>query len=200
MSLKLLEAARYKLSGVLSGGRLHHQTRSQRRHLLHNQQRKRQGHPAFSWWVRPNLENSSFVTESSRSGHLEEQEIRTLGRGDYFGEQALLKEDCRTASIIATHPGVECLTLDRDSFKQLIGDLSEIKEKDYGDEQRLARPVGTVGYGVELQGIRLPVILLRLRLLHSWSYSFSGTLTKTVGCRRVSWKQHGACLKFNSKG
>ncbi|XP_049819329.1 cGMP-dependent protein kinase, isozyme 1-like isoform X2 [Aethina tumida] len=70
----------------------------------------------------------------------EEEEIRTLQRGDYFGEQALLKEDCRTASIIAQHPGVECLTLDRDSFNQLIGDLSEIREKSYDDDERLNRP------------------------------------------------------------
>lgn len=74
-------------------------------------------------------------------GWREEEEIRTLGRGDYFGEQALLKEDCRTASIIALPPGVECLTLDRESFIQLIGDLSELHEKDYGDESRgLSRP------------------------------------------------------------
>lgn len=47
-------------------------------------------------------------------GRQEEEEIRTLGKGDYFGEQALLKEDCRTASVIALSPGVECLTLDRE--------------------------------------------------------------------------------------
>lgn len=34
-------------------------------------------------------------------------------------------------------PGVECLTLDRDSFTQLIGDLCELKEKNYGDENRV---------------------------------------------------------------
>ncbi|KRT79901.1 cNMP binding protein [Oryctes borbonicus] len=77
----------------------------------------------------------------------EEQEIRTLERGDYFGEQALLKEDFRTASVIALHPGVECLTLDRDSFIQLIGDLSEIKEKKYEDEKRaLTRPVSSSNF------------------------------------------------------
>lgn len=32
---------------------------------------------------------------------------------------------------------MECLTLDRASFTQLIGDLSELHEKDYGDQQRL---------------------------------------------------------------
>ncbi|XP_044258969.1 cGMP-dependent protein kinase, isozyme 1 [Tribolium madens] len=76
------------------------------------------------------------VTQRKQGSMEDEEEIRILQRGDYFGEQALLKEDCRTANIIAMNPGVECLTLDRESFKQLIGDLSEIKEKDYGDEQR----------------------------------------------------------------
>lgn len=68
---------------------------------------------------------------------IEEEEIRTLGRGDYFGERALIKEDKRTANIIAMAPGVECLTLDRKSFSQLIGDLCELREKDYGDETRV---------------------------------------------------------------
>lgn len=47
-------------------------------------------------------------------GTNEEQDLRILERGDYFGEQALLKEEFRTASVIALSPGVECLTLDRE--------------------------------------------------------------------------------------
>lgn len=39
--------------------------------------------------------------------------VGTLHRGAYFGEQALLHEDKRLASIIANPPGTECLTLDR---------------------------------------------------------------------------------------
>ncbi|BES94646.1 cgmp-dependent protein kinase [Nesidiocoris tenuis] len=69
-----------------------------------------------------------------------EEELRTLGRGDYFGEQALLKEEHRTASVVALPPGVECLTLDRESFILLIGDLSELQQKDYGDKDRISRP------------------------------------------------------------
>ena len=42
-----------------------------------------------------------------------EDQIRALSRGDYFGEQALLKTDLRTANIIALS-NVECLTLDRE--------------------------------------------------------------------------------------
>lgn len=39
--------------------------------------------------------------------------VGTLQRGAYFGEQALLHEDRRLASIIANPPGTECLTLNR---------------------------------------------------------------------------------------
>ncbi|ESO87373.1 hypothetical protein LOTGIDRAFT_127769 [Lottia gigantea] len=69
-------------------------------------------------------------------GHNNPQEIRKLKRGDYFGEKSLLSEDRRTANVIALPPGVECLTVDRDSFNQLIGDLNELRTKDYGDEAR----------------------------------------------------------------
>ena len=48
------------------------------------------------------------------AGQLEEEEVRILEKGDYFGEQALLKEDCRSANVIAMAPGVECLTLGRE--------------------------------------------------------------------------------------
>jgi CRP-like cAMP-binding protein len=54
--------------------------------------------------------------------------LRTLGRGEYFGEQALLREEKRSANVVALSPGCECLTLDRESFLQLIGNLSEFKQ------------------------------------------------------------------------
>ena len=44
----------------------------------------------------------------------EDEEIRSLTKGDYFGEQALLKTDLRTANVISTSDVVECLTLDRE--------------------------------------------------------------------------------------
>ncbi|XP_017774930.1 PREDICTED: cGMP-dependent protein kinase, isozyme 1-like [Nicrophorus vespilloides] len=109
-------------------------------------------YPSGAYVIRQGARGDTFFIMSSgrvkitqrMPGSLEDEEIRVLERGDYFGEQALLKEDYRTASVIALHPGVECLTLDRDSFIQLIGDLSEIKEKDYGDGRRvLARPTSS---------------------------------------------------------
>ena len=41
-----------------------------------------------------------------------ERIVGVLKRGAYFGEQALLHQDKRLASIIANAPGTECLTLD----------------------------------------------------------------------------------------
>ncbi|XP_055376684.1 probable serine/threonine-protein kinase DDB_G0282963 [Condylostylus longicornis] len=102
-------------------------------------------YPAGTYIIRQGASGDTFflisqgtVKVTQKLGNLqEEKEIRTLQRGDYFGEQALINVDKRTANIIAMTPGVECLTLDRDSFNHLIGDLCELKEKNYGDENRI---------------------------------------------------------------
>jgi cGMP-dependent protein kinase 1 len=39
--------------------------------------------------------------------------VGILKKGAYFGEQALIHQDKRLASIVANAPGVDCLTLDR---------------------------------------------------------------------------------------
>ncbi|XP_019850412.1 PREDICTED: cGMP-dependent protein kinase 1 [Amphimedon queenslandica] len=64
-----------------------------------------------------------------------EETIRELGRGDYFGEKALLGDKYRTASVIATS-NVCCLCVDRDHFTQLIGNLVERTYKD-SEEKKL---------------------------------------------------------------
>lgn len=93
------------------------------------------------------------------SGFEDPQEIRRLARGHYFGEKALLSEDRRTANVIALAPGVECLTIDRESFNQLIGDLNELRDKDYGDEARGAQRIsGGSGSDVTLSPMREKVI------------------------------------------
>ncbi|XP_049279877.1 cGMP-dependent protein kinase, isozyme 2 forms cD4/T1/T3A/T3B isoform X3 [Anopheles funestus] len=64
----------------------------------------------------------------------EEKFIRTLGKGDFFGEKALQGDDLRTANIICDSPeGVTCLVIDRDTFNQLISNLDEIRNR-YNDE------------------------------------------------------------------
>ncbi|XP_018653095.1 putative protein kinase, cgmp-dependent, type I (fragment) [Schistosoma mansoni] len=65
----------------------------------------------------------------------EPQFVRTLGRGDWFGEKALTGDNLRTANIIATEDeGVTCLALDLESYKLLIADLAALKRR-YSQEK-----------------------------------------------------------------
>ncbi|XP_053672281.1 cGMP-dependent protein kinase 1 [Anopheles nili] len=59
--------------------------------------------------------------------------VGTLQRGAYFGEQALLHEDRRLASIIANPPGTECLTLNRIAFNEFLGGLETLREVQLSD-------------------------------------------------------------------
>ncbi|KAG5446012.1 cGMP-dependent protein kinase 1 [Clonorchis sinensis] len=75
------------------------------------------------------------VKVTKNRGEGEEQFIRYMQRGDWFGEKALSDEDVRTANIIAMPPsGVDCLMLDRDSYNLLIKDLVSFK-RSYPDEK-----------------------------------------------------------------
>jgi len=68
-----------------------------------------------------------------KKGANEEDFIRYLTKGDFFGEKALQLEELRTANIISVDPeGVTCLGLDRDAYRQLISGIDEI-QKDYGE-------------------------------------------------------------------
>ncbi|XP_066550044.1 protein kinase cGMP-dependent 1b isoform X2 [Amia ocellicauda] len=64
--------------------------------------------------------------------------LRTLGKGDWFGEKALQGEDIRTANVIAAE-AVTCLVIDRDSFKHLIGGLEDVSNKAYEDAEAKAK-------------------------------------------------------------
>ena len=46
----------------------------------------------------------------------------------YFGERALLTNDLRAASIVTTTP-VKVLSLERSTFKRLLGPLDEILKR-----------------------------------------------------------------------
>jgi CRP-like cAMP-binding protein len=48
-----------------------------------------------------------------------------LGKGDFFGEIAVLDRRPRTAKVIATSP-VQCLTLHREDLRQVIGGQPEV--------------------------------------------------------------------------
>ncbi|KAF2361102.1 Cyclic nucleotide-binding domain [Trinorchestia longiramus] len=92
----------------------------------------REGYKGDSFFI---LRSGKVKVTKKVPGKSIEEEVRILEEGSYFGEQALLNEEYRTANVIATPPGVECLVVDRDSFNQLIGDLSELREKEYENER-----------------------------------------------------------------
>ncbi|KAH7979622.1 hypothetical protein HPB49_010200 [Dermacentor silvarum] len=98
-------------------------------------------------------------------GTNQEEQIRVLGRGDYFGEQALLREDKRTANVVSLEPGVECLALDRESFIQLIGDLRELQDKHYDDRLQLRPPQRITSKALEVDSEVKPIQLDDLEVL-----------------------------------
>ncbi|XP_018355499.1 PREDICTED: cGMP-dependent protein kinase, isozyme 2 forms cD4/T1/T3A/T3B isoform X1 [Trachymyrmex septentrionalis] len=84
----------------------------------------------------------------------EEKYIRTLRKGDFFGEKALQGDDLRTANIIADNPeGVSCLVIDRETFNQLISSLDEIRTR-YRDELVERRRLNEEFRDVRLQDLR----------------------------------------------
>ncbi|XP_065088354.1 cGMP-dependent protein kinase 1 [Ochlerotatus camptorhynchus] len=79
--------------------------------------------------------------------------VGTLQRGAYFGEQALLHEDRRLASIIANPPGTECLTLNRIAFNEFLGGLEQLREIKLSDD--LPRVSGAKNTASEYDHIQL---------------------------------------------
>jgi len=63
------------------------------------------------------------ITKNKGKG---EELLVNLGKGDFFGERALLTEDKRSANVIADSSEVDCLLLDRTNFTNLIGDINEL--------------------------------------------------------------------------
>ena len=58
-------------------------------------------------------------------GNQRQEWIRTLRRGGYFGEMALLNAERRTATVTASE-STTCASLDRVTVENLVGNLREI--------------------------------------------------------------------------
>ena len=54
--------------------------------------------------------------------------VKTYQTGDYFGELALLRNEPRAANIIAGND-CQCVSMDRHSFKRMLGPLNEILKR-----------------------------------------------------------------------
>ncbi|XP_071438944.1 cGMP-dependent protein kinase, isozyme 2 forms cD5/T2 isoform X2 [Hetaerina americana] len=89
-----------------------------------------------------------------QGNNLQEVFIRTLQKGDFFGEKALQGDDLRTANIVADDPGgVTCLVIDRETFNQLISSLDEIRMC-YKDESIERRKMNEEFQLLKLQDLR----------------------------------------------
>lgn len=55
-------------------------------------------------------------------------EVKTYSTGDYFGELALIRGEPRAANIIATSD-LKVISLDRNSFKRLLGPIEDILKR-----------------------------------------------------------------------
>merc|ERR1712196_302258 len=70
------------------------------------------------------VEEGEVVCTRNKAG-VEVEVSPKLGAGNFFGELALLNDDKRQASVTAVGD-VECLTIDRTTFKRMLGPLEEI--------------------------------------------------------------------------
>jgi len=69
-------------------------------------------------------EGEAIATKTLTPGSPAE-EVKDYKVGDYFGELALLKNEPRAANIVA-RGSLTCVTLDRYSFKRMLGPLDDI--------------------------------------------------------------------------
>jgi len=81
------------------------------------------------------LKKGSVDVTQRATVHADPTFVRSLGKGAYFGEKALLGEDLRTANVIAGSGGCHCLVVDRETFSLFIESLTDIKSEKYGDDQ-----------------------------------------------------------------
>jgi hypothetical protein len=81
-----------------------------------------------------------IVKDNKKASSLEASVKRE--QAQYFGEQALLKEDVRGASVKVTSETAKTLVLDRDAFNMLLGPLQELMNRAKETGQRRTSNVG----------------------------------------------------------
>jgi cAMP-dependent protein kinase regulator len=74
------------------------------------------------------VEEGEVVATKSINGHEEEKEVMHYKPGDYFGERSLMVNEPRAANVIAK-TNCKVVSLDRHSFKRLMGPLETIMRR-----------------------------------------------------------------------
>eukprot|EP00602_Paraphysomonas_sp_CaronLab_P010418 CAMPEP_0185025144 /NCGR_PEP_ID=MMETSP1103-20130426/8214_1 /TAXON_ID=36769 /ORGANISM="Paraphysomonas bandaiensis, Strain Caron Lab Isolate" /LENGTH=758 /DNA_ID=CAMNT_0027558279 /DNA_START=58 /DNA_END=2331 /DNA_ORIENTATION=+ len=114
-----------------------------------------------------------IIKDGSAKVIIGEEEVGTLESGQYFGEMALLDDEVRKASVVAT-TACECFALDRPTFNRILGSLQDIMARE--TEQRLSTLNEKSGGG--------PVCNIEFKDLHPLAVLGAGTFG------RVSLVQH----------
>lgn len=73
------------------------------------------------------VDGEAIATKTLEAGQAAKQ-VMHYKAGDYFGELALLKNEPRAANVIAT-TNLKVVSLDRNSFKRLLGPLDDILKR-----------------------------------------------------------------------
>ena len=74
------------------------------------------------------IEGEAIATKTLEAGKAPQQ-VMEYKAGDYFGERALLTNDARAANIEAKSAELVVASLERDTFKRLLGPLDSILKK-----------------------------------------------------------------------
>lgn len=74
------------------------------------------------------VEGTAIATKRL-NGAQEPTTVMEYHSGQYFGERALITNDMRAANIIATSDNLRCLSLERDTFKRLLGPLDDLLKR-----------------------------------------------------------------------
>ena len=73
------------------------------------------------------VEGEAVATKTLEPGKPPEV-VKSYSKGDYFGELALIKGEPRAANVVAESP-LKVITLDRNSFKRLLGPIELILKR-----------------------------------------------------------------------
>lgn len=73
------------------------------------------------------VEGTAIATKRL-NGQTEPSTVMEYHSGQYFGERALITNDMRAANIIATS-ALRCLSLERETFKRLLGPLDDLLKR-----------------------------------------------------------------------
>ena len=112
-------------------------------------------------------------------------EIRRLGRGEFFGEMALLYDSPRTATVTAVSE-VKCVSLGREELKHLLG--NELQQIIYRNGQRVS-----IEQNETLKSLNHEQTEAIISAMQVYKYNFGDIVIPKM-------MQHGKCLWIVLRG